>query len=391
MAKKKAEKEVEEYRLKNGEIRYRYRYKYYDVLGNRREKKESSFMSEKAAEMALLHVKSDILNGNLKKVEHNHMTIGQWLDTWYEMYSDSWEVSTRKVRQQAIRKHMKPLLGRYNLVEFDRSTYMRTYIKPLLKKFKPSTVSTYHNYFKIAINAAIEEEIITRNRFKKVNIEEREKRINFLTPHELNIFIDAAKKYCNVTGYTIIVLLAYTGMRIGEALGLKWADINFKTNQITVNCTRDSHGERSPKTKNSYRTFPVDQFVIDTLVSYQKRCLETKFKYGLKLDKKTDHVFISQYGGTAINTEVAKFTLRQLYKYLDVEGISITRITPHGLRHTHATVLINNGVPPKTIADRLGNSVEMIYKVYGHSFKEMENKAVTVFTDIVIGAKIGAD
>jgi integrase len=100
---------------------------------------------------------------------------------------------------------------------------------------------------------------------------------------------------------------------------------------------------------------------------------------------------ISQYGGTAINTEVAKSTLRQLYKYLVVEGISITRITPHGLRHTHATVLINNGVPPKTIADRLSNSVEMIYKVYGHSFKEMENKAVTVFSDIVIEAKIGAD
>jgi len=44
------------------------------------------------------------------------------------------------------------------------------------------------------------------------------------------------------------------------------------------------------------------------------------------------------------------------------------------MRHSHATVLINNGIPPKTVADRLGNSVEMVYKVYAHSFKEWKKK-----------------
>lgn len=391
MAKKKAEKEIEKYQLKNGEIRYRYRYKYYDSDGNRREKKESSFVSKKDAEKALLQVKSDVLNGNLKKVKNSQLTVAQWLDIWYEMYSQGWEITTRNERKRAIKKHMKPLLGKYILIELDRSTYMRQYIKPLLKKLKPSTVSTYHNYFKIAVNAAIEEEILIRNRFKKVSIEQNEQRKNFLTSQELNTFLDTTKKHGHITGHTLALLLAYTGMRIGEALGLKWGEVNFETKEITVNCTRDSHGERSPKTKNSYRTIPVDPILINQLLSYQKWCIETKFKYGFKLDKKTDHVFISQRGAAQIYTEVMKITLRLAYDILRKENINITRISPHGLRHTHATILINNGVPPKTIADRLGNSVEMVYKVYGHSFKEMENKAVTVFSESLIGAKSGAD
>lgn len=137
------------------------------------------------------------------------------------MYSHGWEITTRHERKRIIKKYMKPLLGKYNLIELDRSTYVREYIKPLLKKLKPSTVSTYHNYFKIAVNAALEEEILVRNRFKKVSIEQNEQRKNFLTSHELNILLDTTKKYSHITGYTLTLLLAYTGLRIGEALGVK--------------------------------------------------------------------------------------------------------------------------------------------------------------------------
>ncbi|ANY67959.1 hypothetical protein BBD42_16865 [Paenibacillus sp. BIHB 4019] len=110
--KKKEEKEVQKYTLKNGEARYRYRYKYHDVNG-------------KEAERALLQAKVDVANGNLKKVQYSQITVGQWLDIWYEMYSDSWAISTCVVRKQTIKKHMKPLLGRFKLEELDRSTYIR--------------------------------------------------------------------------------------------------------------------------------------------------------------------------------------------------------------------------------------------------------------------------
>src|SRR5690606_27879057 len=107
--------------------------------------------------------KADVLNGNHKKVEHSQMTVGQWLDIWYETYSDGWKVTSRKQRENAIEHQMKPLLGKYKLNELDKTTYIRAYIKPLQKKYKPRTVALFHRLFKIAINAAVEDEILSRN------------------------------------------------------------------------------------------------------------------------------------------------------------------------------------------------------------------------------------
>ncbi|GIN96113.1 hypothetical protein J6TS1_19830 [Siminovitchia terrae] len=91
-------------------------------------------------------------------------------------------------------------------------------------------------------------------------------------------------------------------------------------------------------------------------------------------------------------TTFLEYTFKSIYAQLKKEEIRIRKITPHGLRHTHATILISNGVPPVTIADRLGNTPEMINNVYSHSFKELEDKAVTAFNEsLAAGAKIGAN
>ena len=273
-----------------------YRHKYYDIFGKRKEKKKSSFKTEKEAFRALLEVKVDLLSGQHKKVERDQMTVSQWLDIWYETYNSGWEITSRLQRKNAIKHQMKPLLGKYKLSELDRTTYVRVYINELLKTYKPTTVALFHRLFKIAINAAVEDEIIPRNRFNKISIEQNEELENFLTPDELNIFLDVAKKKENITNYTFILLLAYTGFRKGEALGLKWKNVNLKEKTVTVDCTRDRLGERSPKTKNSYRTIPIDDILVKQLQVYQKWCIETKFSYGMKLDKKNDHVLISYQG-----------------------------------------------------------------------------------------------
>jgi len=389
----KSNKEPELYYYFNAkkEKLWMFRHKYYDWTGKRKEKKKSGFKTEKEAERALLEVKAALLNGQHKKVERDQMTISQWLDIWYETYNSGWEITSRLQRKNAIKHQMKPLLGIYRLSELDRTTYVRVYINELLKTYKPSTVALFHRLFKIAINAAVEDEIIPRNRFNKISIEQNEELENFLTPDELNIFLDMTKKKENITNYTFILLLAYTGFRKGEALGLKWKNVNLKEKTVTVDCTRDRLSERSPKTKNSYRTIPIDDILVKQLQVYQKWCIETKFSYGMKLDKKNDHVLISYQGGTPMGANTSKYLFERIYKQLEKKEIKIKRITPHGLRHTHTTVLINMGIPHKTIADRLGNTVEMIYKVYAHSFKEYEDKAVTAFSEsLSSGAKIGA-
>lgn len=388
--KTKVDDEVYYYFLKNGEQCWMYRHKYRDSLGNRREKKKSSFKTEKEALRSLLEVKASILNGQSKHVEHSQMTVSQWLDIWYETYNGAWEVTSRALRRDVIRDHMKPLLGRYKLSELDKTTYIRLYINKLLEKYKPGSVVLFHDLFRIAINAAVEDELIPRNRFNKITIEKDEKLENFLTPEELNVFLTVAKKHANITGWTLIHLLAYTGFRKGEALALEWKDVNFKEKTITVKRTRDYYGTRSPKTKNSYRTITVDDVVLQQLKSYQKWCIETKFKYGMKLDKEKDFIFISYQGATPVSSNILYDVFESLYKSMKKEKTNLKRITPHGLRHSHGTMLINMGIPPKTVADRLGNTVEMIYNVYSHSFKQLEDKAVSAFSESLSGANIGA-
>ncbi len=368
-----------------------FRHKYYDLFGKRKEKKKSGFKSDKEALKELLEVKAAMLNGQSKQVENDQLTVSQWLDIWYETYSDSWEVTSKLQRKNAIKHQMKPMIGKFKLKDLDRTTYVRKFIKPLLKDYKPSTVSLFHSLFKVAINAAVEDEIIIRNRFNKITIEQDEALSNFLKPGELNDFLRITKKYENITNYTFVLLLAYTGFRKGEALGLKWKNVDLKKKTITVDCTRDRLGDRPPKTKNSYRTIPIDDILVNQLQVYQKWCIETKFYFGMKLDKRNDYVLISHQGGSPMGPNTSKYLFGRIYKRLEEEGIKINTITPHGLRHTHATTLINAGVPPKTIADRLGNTVEVIYKTYTHSNEDLEEMAVTAFNQsMFIGADTGA-
>lgn len=390
--KTKADDEIYYYFLKSGAKRWMYRHKYYDSLGKRKEKKKSGFKTEKVALKNLLEVKAAILSGNTREIENDQITVAQWLDIWYETNENSWSVKTKKDRKSLIKNYYKPLLGKYKLNHLNKNTYVRDFINILYNMdLAPSTIQLYHNIFKIAINAAVDDEIISRNRIRKVVIEQDSKNENFLNPDELNTFLTYVKKYGNITNYTLVLLLAYSGLRSGEAYGLKWSNIDFQEETIRVEHTRDKHGLRKPKTKNSYRTIKVDPKVIKQLKIYRKWCMETKLFFGMKFDKKNDLVFISHQGGE----EVSHFYLGQffnkLYNKFDKNDIKLKKITPHGLRHTHATILISLGIPPNAIAERLGNTIEMIHKTYAHFFEELDTQSVTVFGEFLAsGANVGA-
>lgn len=383
MSKKKTDKPVRTYSKKEpevfsylnvkGEKLWGFRHRYYDALGKRREKGQQGLATEKTALRNLLEVKSDLINGHLNRIDHSNFTISQWLDIWFETYQKDWKVTSKLQRENAIKYQMKPLLGKYKLMSLDKSTYKREFIDVLLKKYEPGTVQLFHRLFKIAINAAVEDEIIVRNRFNNITIESGEKKENFYTADELNVFLKSAKQLESVTNYTAILTLAYTGLRRGELQGLKWSDIDFTEKLLTVSRTRDRYGDRMPKTKRSYRTILIDDMLISQLESYRKWCIQKKLSMG-KQHKVKDYVFISDQGGTPIADNTLNYCFGRINKQVDLK-----KITPHGLRHTHATILISQRIPLQTIADRLGNTPEMILQVYGHSFKELEVASVEAF------------
>ncbi|MFD2446419.1 tyrosine-type recombinase/integrase [Bacillus sp. CGMCC 1.16607] len=351
-----------------------YRYRYYDALGKRREKSRQGFSNEKDAYRALLEVKTNIINGEVKRVENSNLTISEWLDIWYETNKNDWEITTQLQREDAIKNQMKPLLGKYKLPELDKTTYKRVYINELLKKYEPSTVQLFHRLFKVAVNAAVDDEIIPRNRFTKITIVQNEKSDdNFLTTEELKCFLTESKKLENITNYSLIFLLAFTGLRKGEALGLKWKNVDLNSKTLTVERTRDNKGTRTPKTKNSYRTILIDDALVNQLKVYRTWCKQTMLSFGMKWSEQ-DYIFISYQTGTPITDNTIKYSMDRIFK-----TTGLKRITPHGLRHTHATILISQRIPVKVIADRLGNTPQMILDIYGHTFKDLEEESVQAF------------
>src|SRR5690625_3607489 len=182
-----------------------FRHRYYDALGKRKEVKRSGFTTEKEALKELLKVKAALLSDQARHIEHDQMTIAKWADIWYETKCREWEKTTKRQRKSVINNYIKPLLGRYRLTQLDRNTYIRNFINTLKdNNLKPGTISMYHDIFKICINAAVEDEIIPRNRFTKIKIVQDDPLDNFLTPKELTVFLNKAQKYCNMTGYTLI-------------------------------------------------------------------------------------------------------------------------------------------------------------------------------------------
>ncbi|ALC85737.1 recombinase XerC [Bacillus sp. FJAT-22090] len=387
--KSSKEPEIYYYFNVNEEKIWMYRHKYYDKLGKRKEKKKSGFKTEKEALKSLFEVKAATLRGDSKQVEHDQITVAEWLDIWYETHNTDWKETTRVHRESVIRLHIKPLIGHHKLQKLERSTYKRDFLNVLEGKFNTASIKTFHNIFKIAINAAVEDEILPRNRFTKFTFSfagENDMELeNFYSPRELAIFLKSAKMSLSITNFTYLLTLSYSGMRKGEALALHWRHIDLENKSITIEGTRDEKGSRTPKTKNSYRTILIDDLLVNQLKIYRRWCIEVMLSNGKKFTENS-MVFISERTGEEISANTPQYAIKML-----LNKYNLKKITIHGLRHTHCTILLSQGVNVKVIADRLGNTPQMIMNVYSHVLTELETKSVTLFSQsLEIGAIFGA-
>lgn len=151
---------------------------------------------------------------------------------------------------------------------------------------------------------------------------------------------------------TLFTALYYTGLRLGELMALTPADLDLENLQISVTKTHRRRGGKDiitpPKTAHSVRTVTIPQFLADTLTEYMARI------YGL-----TDKDRIFQISVTKIEHLMSRHC----------EAAGVKRLTPHGLRHSHVSLLIDLGFSVHLIAERIGDSVNMVNNVYGHLFE----------------------
>jgi integrase len=233
-----------------------------------------------------------------------------------------------------------------------------------------------------ALQFAVEWEILDRNpaaaRFRaakrKKAANNGAKRIRFLNPDETRKFLDVVRGDRHEALYTLDLT---TGLRPEELYGLRWKELNLDALRLTVNQvlskTRRKKGELvprfqfgPPKTEKSRRTIDFPEFVRDVLVEERHRLMESRALAGAKWED-NGLVFPSETGTPLEERNV----LRRFQKICGANDLPKLRI--YDLRHTHASLLINEGVHPKKISERLGHSsIKLTMDTYGHLFESSD-------------------
>lgn len=218
---------------------------------------------------------------------------------------------------------------------------------------------------------------------KKVTVEELEKdeiRESYLEKDELRLFL----KYTQTRGleFDVIVfhLLAFTGMRIGELLALKWSDIDFEKKEINIIKTlynidgpKEIYKLLPPKTDSSIRKITFDENTEKLLRGHRSEQNRLKMIHRKMWDDK--NFIISRSDGTPLSPRFVYYRMKRLENILRKETNFNKHLHPHILRHTHTSLLTEAGANLGAIMQRLGHAdAKTTLAVYTHITKNLKQE-----------------
>ena len=308
--------------------------------------------------------KALIETGQVDFTKSGKYTVGTWMDEWFE------NVAKIKVRPSShqtykgyIDNHIKPNIGNIPLEKLTTMDLQKFYRKLLNKgrveriesKEQPKglsakTVRNINQVISSAMDLAVAQKIIPANPTNACELPKVEhQEMQTIPAEQLQAFLDEAR----ATGvYEMYYIALATGLRRGELLGLKWQDIDWKNGIIKVRrqvARVDGQiVEAPPKTKNSYRAVSISPQAIEVLREQKRKTNDT-------------YVFPSPNGGPISPDSVNNMLKRVL------ERAGIPKVRFHDLRHTFATIALQNGVDIKTVSGMLGHfSAGFTLDTYAH-------------------------
>lgn len=242
------------------------------------------------------------------------------------------------------------------------------------KGLKASYINKVRSVVHKVMLYAVNENYLLTNPVSKVAIykkpDEIKEEMRVWTFNDFNKFISEIDQVSDKKYYLLFNLLYYTGCRKGEVLALKWEDIDFHKKTIKINKTVSQQLRgcnfklTAPKTKNSVR--------VIRMTDYLATLLEDHYKIESKVKKFTKNYFVlggeKPLGLRYIGDKFRDYSIKA--------EVPLIRI--HDLRHSHASLLINNGANIKAIAARLGDNVDTVLNVYTHLFHETEEELVNI-------------
>lgn len=344
--------------------------KYYEIknhyigkdifTGKEKRISKKGFRTKKEAENYCIKLKSEFLEVGFKT--NQDYTFQDVYDLFIEQYKRKVKDTTYYSNTKYFKQHILPFFANIKIKDI-KLVVCQKFINDLAKKFKKSTIQRYRTLVNLVLDYAIKLEIISTNYMKYTDIPRaiEKRKDNYYSKNELLEFLRLVKDNFSFEIYCIFRVLAFTGVRRGELCALTWKDVDLKNKTLTIskNMTFIKGGYRISETKTqaSNKVIYLDDETVNVLKQLRK---ESTF--------------------LPIDTSIFDLTISRIcyYSKLIHEKLpNLKKISVHGFRHTHATLLYESGVDIKDISNRLGHSnIKTTLDVYTH-LTEDKKKDVT--------------
>ncbi len=360
---------ITKYKKKDNKTYYKFTISLKQADGTRVVTSRRGFSTKTDAEVEYVKLKNketDMITANFKFKEVYSM--------WLNNYKLTVRESTLSKTMGLFDNHILPSLGDKYIKKISLNT-----LQDCVNQWYTST----KNYKKLkcytskVFDYALKHGYIAKNNVKLVTLPKpkvEKKKLNYLNKEELNIFLKTAKEVLDLEWYAFMRLLAFSGIRRGEALALTWNDINFKTSTLTINKTL-SNGLNGgiminpTKTIKGNRNIVLDRITLDILKDWRKEQSKNNFNPIIFTNTKNTYTCFSKP-----NKKVK----------LVCKKARIKRITTHGLRHTHCSILFEAGANIGEVQKRLGhNDVHTTMNIYNHVSEQRDKEVLDKLTEYI--------
>jgi integrase len=304
----------------------------------------------------------DMTSGRV--VISNRQTMREFLDSWLAAVEPSVRYSTFRCYELNADRASR-YIGRIRLDALQAGHLQKTYAALTEEGLSPRSVELTHAVLRAALRYGIRIGVIRHNPADAVIPPRPQRReVRTLTAQEAQVLFDSAP---TPTLRALFAVLTTTGMRIGEALGLKWSDVNFEQGTVSIQRAVQRQKDRGlvyiePRTALSRRTVQLTSFALSELRQHRARSAVSHVN--------TDIVFASDAGTLLDPTNVT----HRFQQTRERAGLPALRL--HDLRHTAATLMLQEGVHPSVVREMLGHSTVMLtLGTYSHVVPTMQREA----------------
>lgn len=357
-----------------------------DVGYERRQHTRSGYPLRRDAQTALTETLRDTDTG--RHTTPANLTIAQYLNEWLPTAKTRLRPGAYDAVHGHITAYINPRIGDMPLQHLTR-TRVRGLYADLRENgrvrtaggLSAKTVHNIHVTFNRALNDAVDDGLLKTNPATGVTSAPESPEQHVWTADQLYEFLAYVKAQSS-REFPMFRVLAFTGMRRGELIGLRWSDVDVGRRRLSVARQRAKGGGRvssgGPKTRRSRRVVDLDAVTVQVLVGWRRRQLEDE-RLPLGPEYEDHGLVFARPDGRGVYPDVVTKRMGRL-----VRAVGLPVLSPHGLRHTHATLLLAAGVHPKVVQERLGHaSIAVTLDVYSHVAPGMQADAAAAVAALV--------